>query len=536
MAQSSAESPSASATPQPQLPDKKIEQPKAERGQQLTDPVAKPDLKVTAAPVSGSHVEGESFVIALTIANNGQGVAKEAKGSVDTVSGAQFTALDWADLGAPLAPKATRPLLVTVRFAEATAAEGVLKVALELDDATPADNTVEVKVTIVPPTTKGAVGGTVYTDKDGDKKLGAGEGAADVTVTVNGPRVKDRTAKTDANGQFKISDLPAGWYTVKLPPQLTGGWVTTETSVAVKNTADSEKLELRADRPLSEGLLASAKFNGGPYEVGDTAKLSISLTNNGSTHLTGLVVVCELEQVAHLRGTTDPANWDDLATNGPGMALKPGEARTLPVQGTVPESSKNEGVVYIYCDIRSKTGSQVTGNPSLFVLAKVPGRNGVGNGWFFNDENKNDKWTDDEPRVASLPVTLLDPLSGKVVASTTTGADGGYRFADIPAGWYIPVFDGPWKLKNNDFLVVSADEDRGKNELIPLLRGLHGNIGDANKPPLKPPASNSTTQNQSQNRALANTGANVIGLTIGGVVVLLLGVGAVLFTRRRRRG
>ncbi|ONI79322.1 hypothetical protein ALI144C_26230 [Actinosynnema sp. ALI-1.44] len=534
-APSSAESPASSATPQPQ--QQQQQQRSQEKAETPKAADAAPDLAlaVTPLPDKVSVVEGQPFTVSVKITNKGSAEAKKITGSVSSVSGATFAAVAWSSgFDAPLAPNAVRELALTAKLTEPKADKGEMRIVVEVEgDATANDNTQLLTVPIIQPTTKGSVGGTVYTDKDNSGTVQEDEGFAGVTVTVTGPHGTEHKATTDAHGKFEVAGLPAGWYEVSTPKELQGGWVGGRTAVAVDGSDASKKLELRATRPLSDGLVASAKFNEGPYKPGDTANLTISLTNNGPNEVKNLVAVCDTESEVHLVGTEKPANWGDLATGGPGMTLKAGESRTLPVKGTVPDASLEQGVVFVYCEIRDQNSSTTVGNPWIFTLAKVPGKNGTASGKFFHDKSENK----DEPGVASLPVSLLDPLDGKVIGSTTTNADGTFRFADLPAGWYIPVVKGPWKLKENKWLVV-ATGTFGDNQTFPLLRGPLRVDLNSKVPPDSPPATSDTTQNQTQNqnRTLANTGANVIGLTIGGAAVLLLGVAAVLFTRKRRRG
>jgi hypothetical protein len=82
------------------------------------------------------------------------------------------------------------------------------------------------------------------------------------------------------------------------------------------------------------------------------------------------------------------------------------------------------------------------------------------NGTVFFDANYNGSRNPDEIGIGAVPVTLLD-ASGSVHASTTTAADGAYRFTGLPAGSYTVVVGGvngmlPTTLTEHD-LVLSAD-------------------------------------------------------------------------------
>ncbi|CAM3550004.1 hypothetical protein KIPE111705_13725 [Kibdelosporangium persicum] len=247
----------------------------AEPGQ----PELQPDVELREPQFeSRGYVEGEPLRVTLTIANMGPGEAKEVKAGFRSVSGAQFTFDDaqWGDLGTgvTLAPKETRELRVTGHFKEATGTGAQLEFSTTtVNDSDLADNKKVVSVPVVPPATKGSVAGTVYLDKYNNTIADAGEGAADVPVTINGPRVQDLTVRTDANGRFEAKDLPAGQYTVNAPRQLADGWLTQTATVVVNGERPNDNILIQAVRPLSAQLKATAKFNEGPYKPGDEATL-----------------------------------------------------------------------------------------------------------------------------------------------------------------------------------------------------------------------------------------------------------------------
>jgi hypothetical protein len=142
--------------------------------------------------------------------------------------------------------------------------------------------------------------------------------------------------------------------------------------------------------------------------------------------------------------------------NGKGVTLKPGETKSLRVSGTVPAASIEHGVVYISCDFGPIDQQYLSGFPSLFVLAKVPGKSGTASGTFFHD--KDDDWNvDDGEPIGGLEVTLID-VDGSRAATAKTEADGTIKFGPMPAGWYVPTFNGPWKLRDGGFIVVSTDQ------------------------------------------------------------------------------
>lgn len=525
-------------------------EPEAPKAQPGDTPVpASPKAAAAAVPdlvmepltkPAGKYVEGESFTISVTIANMGEGKAELVKAAISVQPGAKFEVTDWQGLdlagsGTTLEPKEKRQLVFSVRVTEAIEATGRIEFAVSAKDETnTADNKQQIPVDVVPWTTKGALSGTLFLDKDNNDRWSAGEGVAGVDVTVDGPRVRGLKVKTDANGRFTAADLSAGEYKVT-PPGLPDGWLVKPGSIVVRGATTD--LQLRAVRPLTDTLTVTAKFNEGSYKPGAGANLTITLANGGSKDLS-IVASCDFDPdpegpgKTHLEGTDNSFFWGNLVPAQAGVPVKAGQTETVTVRGTVPVKAIERGVVHIHCAFGTKDNPFVDGFPQVFALAKVPGMDGVGNGHFFEDRDGDGQPATSEG-IKGLVVSLLDPFDGKVVATTTTLDDGGYKFEKVPAGWYIPVLKGPWQLKYNEFLVIAADGwgDKRKLQVVPGPMPAPDPVPAL---PKHPPANNQdTTSNQTV--ALAKTGANVIGLTIGGVAVLLLGVGALVFTRKRRR-
>jgi LPXTG-motif cell wall-anchored protein len=184
-------------------------------------------------------------------------------------------------------------------------------------------------------------------------------------------------------------------------------------------------------------------------------------------------------------------------------------------------------VVYIVCDFGPVDQQYIDGYPSVFVFASVPGRTSTASGTFYHDKDDNQIIGDGEP-IGGLEVVLTSAVDGSRVATAKTEADGTIKFGPMPAGWYIPIFNGPWKQREPSFVVVSTDSFWSHGWEDRLVPGPAGQLPDT-KPNVPMPAK------KVENKALAKTGADVTGLVIGGFAVLIVGVGAVLFTRKRRR-
>ncbi|MCE7009577.1 LPXTG cell wall anchor domain-containing protein [Kibdelosporangium philippinense] len=529
-------SPSASPTsPEAGQPkDTKSDEPTAKPA----EPAEAPDLELAELKLKEPTVKypvGAEFVLTGKINNRGKAEATEVKGELAATGDAKIevTKRTGLDPGLKLAPQSTKDFELTVKFTQAIKATEKLTLTLSaLGDTNTANDKRTVDVVVSHET--GTLTGRFFLDQDGNGKYDAGdEGVSGVVLKLGGPQNNSVEVTTGPGGAFSRDDLPVGKYTVAAPP-LADGWVTAPKQVDLTKTGAD--VQLFATRPLSEVLKVTAKFNEGPYQARDKANLTITLVNGKNDSLR-VVANCEDTSApgvdpdepsvtdSHLEGSRDPKRWGKLVRSEGGVEVKAGETKTVSVEGSVPLRSYDRGVVHIYCAFEA-IGQFEEGAPKVLTLAKVAALKGYGSGYVFEDRDGDGKPQGEG--IKGLGVSLVDPFNGNVVATTTTKDDGSYKVENVESGWYIPVFKGPWK--SNVFLVVAAD-GFGERTLIPVVPGPAP--GDGNEPapmPKAPPGNNN-----SGTTPLAKTGANVIGLTIGGLAVLLVGIGAVVFTRKRRR-
>ena len=85
----------------------------------------------------------------------------------------------------------------------------------------------------------------------------------------------------------------------------------------------------------------------------------------------------------------------------------------------------------------------------------------------WHDQNHDGLQSKAEPGVADVKVTLFDE-NGNVVATTTTDADGHYRFTDLRPGTYVVGFTAPagWFVTT-----AAAGDDRGLDSNASVLTG-----------------------------------------------------------------
>lgn len=536
---SSSEVPSAPVeTPAPPAkePEKQPEKP--------AEQAAQPDLKISVSVPPGDQVVAEEFPVTVTIENKGDADATAVTGDSRTVSGTPLfvSSFDWKEFrpggsGGTIAPGKSVTLKLNSRFDDFKGGDAAVSFSVQTqNDANPEDNAQQVAIPIVPPSKTSTVGGHLYGDKNDNGKFDAGEGLAGITLNLRstgGPDSPQFETKTTADGRFDIRDVPARRYYLSYPYELPGGWIGEgQYTVRADGTDANAEIRLAAVKPLRETVKVSAKFLEGPYKPGDRANVAITLANTGTKTVERLVAGCDRGGFPerHLGGWTDPAQWGDLAYDvgqGKGVTLKPGETTTVQVSGLVPAGSAEDGVVYIACDFGPVDQRYISGYPDVFVLAKVPGKSADSSGAFFHD--RNDNWTIDEGEaIGDLEVVLTDPLDGSEVGKAKTQADGSIKFGTLPVGWYVPVFHGPWKLRDQGFVVVSTNPFWSEDWQVRLVPG------QASQPPDTKPNAPIPTK-KVENKALAKTGADVTGLAIGGFAVLVVGVGVVLFARKRRR-
>jgi LPXTG-motif cell wall-anchored protein len=519
---------SAPATPVAEPPAQQQEEPPVQ-----ADP--KSDLTVKVEYDDHAYLVGQEVPLTITVENVGDADAKGVQGFAGVKSGSSFFVGGLGDFtrpeGATVPAKSSTVLHVNGQISEWKDGDSVVRFEFRnAADANSADNVVEKTFKVVSPTTTGTVGGFLYGDANDNGRYDTGEGLPDVKLTLRttgtSPPAPAETT-TDATGRFDIKDLPARAYSLDFAPRLPGNWVTTGAAgpLLVDGSGKTAELRLRATRPLSDTLKVTAKFNEGPYKPGDEAHLTITLTNSGSKPLEHIVASCDRAGFGnkHLIGSDDPARWGDLTYKAGGASVGVGQTATFTVSGTVPDGAIDDGAVYIACDFGPVDQEFVEGYPGVFTLAKVPGKTGTFSAEFYQDLNDNST-IDDGELITGIEVGLVDPFDGSAVAKAKAGADGVVDFGTLPAGYYGLDFFKKWAVKEGRYIVVSADSPG--TWAIKVVPG----PGDDDTTPAGPiPAK------QVQGLNLASTGASVVSPAIGGVALLLVGVGVVLFTRRRRR-
>jgi hypothetical protein len=282
----------------------------------------------------------------------------------------------------------------------------------------------------------GDYSGVVFADGNGNNSPDPGEGMAGVQVTLSGPfqgingsSAQTYTATSDANGDVDLTGLPAGQYSASASSP--SGWYIQPAnggSVTVGTTASGPDLYEATPAPVP--LKASMTFDQSSYHAGDTANVTVSLTNTSSTTLYGVDDECDPPaEDGELLGVGN--GWDQLRS--PGITVPADQTVTLDLSEVVPVEEATD-ITKKYaadCLFGPYTGYRSDSVQASAVAAILPPDIPTTD-FVVNVIN------DDPTGGTSTPsFHLLDPASQDVVA-------GG--FFGFKSGETIPVGQGIWNI------------------------------------------------------------------------------------------
>lgn len=418
----------------------------------LTVPAAHadgPPLVITAAVAPGQQLIGRAFPITLTLTNTTDQPLTKVTLWDEHLSGSWLSIQDWAGLGGSpaagvdLDAGATRTFTITATVYNWN--QDVPHERFRGDWQSAA----ELVVPLTDPTSvHGPASGVIYGDRNENGAYDAGEGIPGAVAHLYGAG-SSVEATTDAEGRFTLADLPAQRYGISTY-DLPDGWVygaTAEAHVDVDGGDPGPAVQLRAIRPLSEKLHATASFDRGTYQVGDAVQVTFTLTNVSGGDLHDIAIGCDrFGSSEHLLGWT---SWADLAA--PGVDLAAGETRTFTETGTVPAAATADGSFYIACDFGTDPGP-IDGRPSVDLFARVPAPPGTTGGVIYHDDNRN-YTADPGELITGAAVSLADRIDGTVTASAVSDAQGHVAFGPVPAGPYTVLVDGWRAVEGSDVSV-----------------------------------------------------------------------------------
>lgn len=291
-----------------------------------------------------------------------------------------------------------------------------------------------------------SIAGNVYRDSNRSESKDATEtvfqGVTVNLVDASGNVVA--TTTTDADGNYSFSKLPAGDYTVKV---VKDGAIKdmdqTEDPDGTKDNA-SGKISIGADNPTQTGV------NFG-YNPNNTIKGSVYRDDNRSSSRDGSEegyqgqTVQLLDQDGNVVATTTTAadgsySFEHLPDGTYSVKVVKDGALTDTEQTEDPDGTKDNASEPITLDPTQSVKEGVNfGYVPDYSLS----------GTIYRDGNRSASHDSTENPYAGVTVNLLDS-AGKVVATTTTDANGGYSFSKLPAGDYRVKVDTTGTLKGLD--------------------------------------------------------------------------------------
>ena len=292
--------------------------------------------------------------------------------------------------------------------------------------------------------TTGNYSGVVFADGNGNNSVDPGEGMAGVQVTLSGPfkgingnPPQNYTATTDANGEFNLIGLPTGQYSASAAPP--SGWYVQAANggtVTVGSTDSSPDLYEATPSPVP--LKASMTFDKTSYHAGDTANVTLTLTNTSANPLYGVESECDPPaEDGVLLGVGD--GWDQFGL--PGITVPANQTLTFHLSEIVPveEAGDITGKYAADCLFSPFAGYELDTAAEASAVATIlppdiPTTNFVAN--IIND--------DADATGLLLGLHLVDPVSPDIVAggffgfgtgSTVTVGQGTWDIALDPGGY-----------------------------------------------------------------------------------------------------
>lgn len=288
-------------------------------------------------------------------------------------------------------------------------------------------------------------GGVVYVDANGNGAPDPGEGVSGVPITLTGPfgGVQRVSETTGADGSFDFTNLPGGVYAIseQLPRDLVINWPADGSGrVLVDGSPADTGVAIPAAAPLSDTLKATAALDKTTYLVGDTANITFTLTNSGSTAINGVQAKCvHDDDPGKIWGTGQ--GWEVLG--GPGIDIAAGQTVTVHETELVPAEAVQFGSVRIRVDCYFGPHAAQTSNGYPEATTAAMAGPPTGRFIYFTV-----RFVDDNP-VGGLNITavLADPATQDPMEQSlyVGDYDGQNEFNTIPDGTYALQLGPGWR-------------------------------------------------------------------------------------------
>ncbi|WP_433409830.1 SdrD B-like domain-containing protein [Saccharomonospora azurea] len=508
-------------------------------------PVSGADLAVEASVAGGPYLIGEEVPVTVTIANIGDADAQDVVGYVRGQGDFAFflSSWDWDQVlpsDGRIAAGESVTLEMTGRIDDWSGA-GDPRITVSVnarEDIDPANNRVEnVPVSVVPPKPWQTVSGVVYGDADGDGRPDRGEELSGLTVRLWLAGGSFATTRTGADGRFAFEDVPRGVYELSIAQR--DDWVGPSRTVRVDGSGDHVDMEFARSSPLSEALKASMSFDADTYRPGDTAHLTVKLTNSGDRPLSGVRAFCGgVGDERDLVGTHTREHFGDLAWKADGVTIDAGATKTYHVTGVVDEGAADYGHVLVGCSFGI---TELSGNPFANDRAKVVGKTSKTVAVLYHDEDGDNRFGEDEV-VSGVTIGLRDEDADTPMLTAVTDDRGRADFGDIPAGVYRAEVFGKWRIDDRlsdgttyEPRLMAHAGHVDYEHFFPIVPAPDMPVPDDAETPSSSAEPTSGPSDREQDvDELASTGVDAVTLGGVGLAVLLAGAVTLVVARRRR--
>lgn len=329
--------------------------------------------------------------------------------------------------------------------------------------------------------TTGNYSGVVFADGNGNHSVDPGEGMAGVQVTLSGPfkgingnGPQNYTATTDANGAFTLTGLPTGQYSASVTPP--SGWYVHPANggtVTVTNTDSSPDLYEATPSPVP--LKASMTFDKTSYHAGDTANVTLTLTNTSANPLYGVEKECDPPaENGELLGVG--SGWDQF--DAPGITVPADQTLTFHLSEIIPvdEAGEITGKYTAVCLFSPFAGYEIDPAAQASVEATLLAPDIPTTNFVLNV-------VEDESGAGMLSLHLVDPTTGDIVAGGLLGSGTSNPETVAQGTWNIAIAPGSYGTDNWQFAP-------GQSTTIDTTKLTPGQTVDVHvvpKTPLAPP-------------------------------------------------
>lgn len=363
---------------------------------------------------------------------------------------------------------------------------------------------------------------TLHADADGDGVLEPGETKSGVLVKLNGGLAHETVeARTDAQGVARFPKITGGEYSLKAG--LPADWYV-DVDEHVQLREGHNEVVVRAWHVDLSKVTATVSLDRDTYQVGDPVRERVTVTNNGTVDIHGLIAMCGS---IHIEGSGEneltSSGWAELEPGSldAGATVRAGETRVWEFTAEITPRMWDYGSVVLKCDFR------VEGMREGLVTmdrATVPGARGTFGGQAYLTENHTP--------LPGLQILMIEVETGKVATRTVAGEEGYFELPEVAAGEYQLRPLGPWRTVD-------------KTATVQVLAGVRGEVGLEIEPgPMTDDPENPATPKTPVNpvptpqaspaphpSTLAHTGFDGAGLLALGLLLLVAGAWLVRIRR-----